>query len=428
MQISNGGKVVLIDDTADEALPLMTAFGKNAIPYLYFDGKPENLPQSPMEGVRFVFLDIELQGMQGQSDKTKASALVGRLKKIISVTNGPFVIIFWTKHSEVIDKIIENCNVASITPKAWVDLDKISCKESDGSIKIEKLSKKIKEKLKHLGAFKLYVEWENVVHSATNKFVTQFSDHIPADEDWCKGTSSLFHKLYTSLTDEQRTRDQLLQFKSACFLLNRSFLDTLQGLTSKDLRLPDDFRLEKGNITSATLAKLNTSLFLIDAILDKPATGYVYIEKDAAIKSLLVDNSFKKGKTPAESELCTIIVTPECDIANEKTLQFFTKDDPPVCHCVHRVVYGIIYPMSCNTFAEEKKLLENKGETSRFQIGPFWFRDKKFIIVINFASLSFKSESKIKSKPIFGLRRDLMFDLQSKAANHVNRLGNFQLN
>ncbi len=116
MHLPKSGRIVLIDDKADEAQPLISSFAINAIPHLYYDGRPEGLPETPLDGIRFVFLDIELQGMQGQNDKTKASALVGRLKKIISISNGPYVIIFWTKHGEVIQRVLENCTSASIPP------------------------------------------------------------------------------------------------------------------------------------------------------------------------------------------------------------------------------------------------------------------------------------------------------------------------
>ena len=46
---------------------------------------------------------------------------------------------------------------------------------------------------------------------------------------------------------------------------------------------------------------------------------------------------------------------------------------------------------------------------------------------LHYATISFISESKFIGEPIFELKRDLLFDLQAKAANHVNRLGNYQL-
>ncbi len=91
MEISNSGRIVIIDDEHNEAFPLMEMLGKEGLPYMYYDGQPNGLPEKPPGGVRFVFLDIELQGMKGQDDKTKASGLIGRLKKIISKQNGPYM-------------------------------------------------------------------------------------------------------------------------------------------------------------------------------------------------------------------------------------------------------------------------------------------------------------------------------------------------
>ena len=95
MNISESGRIVLIDDIRDEIEPVLNSLGNHGIPYIFFDGTQETLPKKPLEGIRFVFLDIKLRGMEGQDNKTIASGGVAILKKIISKDNGPYVIIFW---------------------------------------------------------------------------------------------------------------------------------------------------------------------------------------------------------------------------------------------------------------------------------------------------------------------------------------------
>ena len=55
------GRIVIIDNSIKQALPLMKEFGKLRLSYSYYDGTPENLPQEGSSvDVRLVFLDINL--------------------------------------------------------------------------------------------------------------------------------------------------------------------------------------------------------------------------------------------------------------------------------------------------------------------------------------------------------------------------------
>ncbi len=419
MQLPNGGRIVLIDDTREEAFPLMETFGRYSIPYLYYDGTAGKLPDNPPGGVRFVFLDIELQGMRGQDDKTKASGLTACLKKIISASNGPYVIIFWTKlKQEVIELVIQNCTKAAIPPVSWLDLEKTECIKPDKSYDMQKLSKKLREKLSSIGAFRLYVEWENALHSASKKFICEFSNLVPSGEGWSEGTSALFYKLYKSYVDKNEIQDQAEQFKCACLLMNCSFLDTLQSISATDFQLPDGFRLASGNIDGITLAKLNTSLFLNNSLLSRPATGYVYREENESLQSSLIESLFKKDGSPVEIQLCKIIITPECDLAQNKTLKHRCESKE---RKMHRIIYGLLFP-----FSDDLKSYRKKND-AQFEVGAIWHEGQSYALVLHFSTLSFQHEGELSGNPLFALKRDLVFDIQSKAANHVNRLGNFQL-
>ena len=85
-----------------------------------------------------------------------------------------------------------------------------------------------------------------------------------------------------------------------------------------------------------------------------------------------------------------------------------------------RVVYGVLF--------EHGKINPKKAD-SFFSVEPFRFKDKNHTVVFNFQTMGgVKRDSLKKEAILFGLRRDLLFDIQSKAANHVNRLGNSIIN
>jgi len=410
MLISESGRIVLIDDKRDEIEPVLITLGQYGIPYIYLDGTQETLPENPLKGIRFVFLDIELRGMEGQKDKTKASGVVAVLKKIISEDNGPYVIGFWTAHREVIIPVIENCKTEGISPVTWVDLEKMA--------DVNKITERLQDKLKQIGAFQLYVEWENTVNNASKAFVRTFSSLVKLGSDWSKDTEALFYKLYKAYVEKNELSDKDDQFKCACHLMNRSFLDILENFTRKYLTLPEGFKLENKELASETIAKLNTSLFLSDSILSRHSPGNVYSHNDTTLKESLIQDTFKAGQTPNECSLCMVIISPECDLAQNKIIK--AKGIGETLHPLHRVLFGLKIPSE-----ENGKLRERRD--SDYHIGPIWHEGKSNILMLHFATISFHCESEFPEHPMFALKRDLLFDLQSRAANHVNRLGNYLL-
>ena len=410
MLISENGGIVLIDDKREEIESVLTTLGQYGIPYIYLDGTQATLPQKPIRGIRFVFLDIELRGMEGQKDKTKASGVVAILKKIIPEDNGPYVIGFWTRHEEVIPYVLENCEKEGISPVTYVDLEKLA--------DVDKITERLQEKLRQIGAFQLYVSWENIVNAASKEFVRNFSSLVNLGGDWSNDTEALFYKLYKTYVDKHVLQDKEEQFKCACHLMNRSFLDTLENLTRKELMLPEGFTLNKKEIPGETIAKLNTSLFLSDSVTSRHSPGNIYLHDDTDLKESLIQDIYKQGQSPVECELCMVLISPECDLAQNKIVKKIVTGG--ISHPLHRVLFGLKIP------TEEINKLRDQRD-SNYRIGPIWHNEKSNTLIFHFATMSFHSEGDLTQPPLFTLQRDLLFDLQSKAANHVNRLGNYLL-
>jgi hypothetical protein len=434
MQLPNSGRIVVIDDNAKEIQPLLFALGRATVPYIYYDGSKENLPPpgKPPGGVRFLFLDIELHGMAGQSRKTKASGITAILKRIISDSNGPYVIIFWTKHDGTIDAVLENCTTSKIPPVAWINMEKNrwlkSVENGAGEIsdsskdKIDQISEALNEKLKAVDAFRLYIEWENILHSSSKQFIAEFSSLVPAGDKWSRDTSILFYNLYKTFVEKNVSDDQTEQFRCACHLMNLSFLDTLENKTNTELQIPEGFNLKQGAISDETKAKLNSSLFIGTNILERPSTGNIYSVTKKSLLDCLKDSIFKPDQIPDQTKLCCVIITPECDLAQNKTILIAGPRDEK--YRMHRVVYGVYFPTS-----EKRKELNSRvnWNDACYDIGPLWYGKQRLKIVFHSSTLAILPENRFSGTPLFRIKRDLLFDLQSKTANHVNRLGNYQL-
>ena len=55
------GRIAIIDDVIEQALPLMRVLSKNRIPYVFYKGnRMEDLPDKPDNDIRILFLDLKL--------------------------------------------------------------------------------------------------------------------------------------------------------------------------------------------------------------------------------------------------------------------------------------------------------------------------------------------------------------------------------
>ncbi|MDD3535067.1 MAG: hypothetical protein PHC50_02850 [Candidatus Cloacimonetes bacterium] len=402
MYLTNSGRIVIIDDKLNEVLPLMVSLSKMGAPYYYFSGEEDDLPKAPMNGIRFVFLDIELDGFGGRDEKSMASSLVSKLSKIISKENGPFTVIFWTKHQEIIENVINYCKKAEIPPIHYVDLEKTTCAANS----YHDLPIFINDKLKENGALLSLVQWENLVHKSCSDFVHDFSSLVQVDEEWSSKISGILYGMAQADLG-QNTNDNDTNFKAALRLLNQSFDDILHKLTNNDLSCPDGFELQYRKLEEEIKAKINNWLFIDSNTHESIRTGDVMKCKteDDCVKS--VKKYFNVQQ--ADGVLCHIdvVITSECDIAQKKTLK--TKDN----ETIHRVLKGLI-------LANDTKIKKTQAIEC---FGPFLYDNKIAQICLHLGTTMLASESDLEV-PEFRIRRALSNEIQAKTSCYLNRVGN----
>lgn len=415
------GRVVIIDDKYEEIEDFLNFFNQKGVSYLYYDGSKQNLPSNPLEGIRYLFLDLEL--FPGTiSDKNRISVIVGTVLNIISQSNGPYIVLFWTQHSEDIGSIKSFLNDSKIPPAQYVNLEKNTfLREKD---KFKYVEQKLNEAIQTIEAIDLYIQWEEVLKKASCKFITELFNLIPINEDtWSENTYALFYKLYKTFVEKNITDDNYYQFKAACHLLNRSFLDYLEKETDHVV-LPEKFDLKDKELDEAVVAKFNRSLFFQHYKPYNKKTGACYKVDDEEFLKALKNDIFKESKVPEQSCLIKTVITPECDIAQNKLLKI-NNDEKSLF--LHRLIYGVLQEVDDISYIEFKKWIKDSNKESKFIVKPFLYSDNRAVIIYHFSSLSTEAMDISENEPDFVLQRDLLFDLQSKASNHLNRLGNFML-
>ncbi|GEM_PF-1511847 len=435
MILSNSGRIVVVDNKFDEVNSLLKAFANQGVPYIYTDGSLGYLPAEPLVGVRYVFLDIELNGMQGQNDKTKASGLMQVLEKIIDKNNGPYVILFWTTHEEVIGNVLKNCFKSGIAPVANINLQKKDFYKPDNDksdvpiLDVEALLERIESELSSVPAFQLINQWENAASTASVDFINTLTSYFETEgENWSEHISCIFHKLYKAYAGERECADTLSEFKHACYLINRSYFDTLESSIDKNLHLPEKFKLINGKIPPKVIAKINTTLLInYHGISEIPLGGVYSITNKDDLKKHITDHVFlKKLEQPSQSDiiLCRIVITPECLFAQDKMLKG-KKNDDTYCY-YHRVIYALLWKAS-DPYDKKKEDSRQKRSDSIFTIGPIYHDESMYMLSCHFSSIDLCLSDELQQDSIFSLRREIFSDLKSKAASHVSRLGNSQI-
>lgn len=102
MNIPQNGRIVIIDDKIDQALPLINVLAQRRCPYSYFSGELKYLPDegANLNDVRILFLDINLIDDKIHTDKELASRLIPVLQRIISKDNYPYILIYWSRNEK----------------------------------------------------------------------------------------------------------------------------------------------------------------------------------------------------------------------------------------------------------------------------------------------------------------------------------------
>ncbi|MFZ2782194.1 MAG: hypothetical protein WAZ31_09160, partial [Rectinemataceae bacterium] len=360
-------------------------------------------------------------------------------------------------HPDVINKVIKYLQSQKMAPIGYVDLEKPS-DSTRLELTMETLSVRIKEKLVDIEALSYFIEWENMVSSSSSGFVNEISSILEMNADpkaWSGQAALLLGNLYGAYSGtDELSESAKTNIVGATLLLNQSYMDNLDKAVVSSLS-GETFPLIPGKLSGDQLGKINSKLFFDFSPPQDFELGSVFFPSDeAGIFKAMLEWTFNKGKYPPEAALCGMIVTPSCDLAWGKYLKTVENNQRLL-----RILWGICFPVTtkndlCQILksatqirkiqelvakndkieASLKKQIErldaNRKSDSLFCTEPFWFEEKgkNYMIIFHYGSLSskwFDGEHAPEIK--FAINEHLVFDIQSKMANHANRLGNFML-
>lgn len=386
-----GARVLLIDDTLEEAIPVIKACSKRGIPVAYFDGNISDLPveTEKLTGVRLAILDMDLGGV-GDTDDNKISTLVAMLQGILTADNGPYTIVAWTKHVDLVDLLqdklftlyqaADNQDKVPL-PVICIRLEKKDFKTKADTFDVEKLSSSIEKELGKSIPLSVMQAWEERCARAASGVTNSLSEMVAPQGDtlghWRESWIKNYFNVLTSLAKEEVGDDNLNAetfLKSLFGALNPLHVDFLEKNQLPLPDLPDGlFPLPKPSKKDSNplAGKINTRLHISFENVDQFSPGNIYKLADhpkmvpVTPKSIFDDliQPDLKDKDDVFNKVTPILleVSAACDYAQAKIK-------------LTRFIAGMIIPIE-----ETNKF--KKPDGFLLQLALFWI-DKKDCLVL----------------------------------------------
>lgn len=295
--LPESGSVVVIDDQINEALPIIKLLSKKGIASTYYSGSNDDeLPASPLQKIRIVFLDLQL--FPSNDAHVIATNLVNKLKKIVSAQNGPYLLIIWSQKRSLYGEQLRveiNKPEHNIVPASILEFEKSDClkemsNEEDNEELIEDIGdklkdrfpeddynfiidsvrnsvtekanvdilyeanenafniieKNIKEKLVQAGAFHLFVLWENIINRSSGVMIEKLSSSAPMDKEWERNMGSIFYQMGKARVSKSEN-DPNVFLKESLKTFNYSFIDTVENNISAE-PFPEHIKVNEENL------------------------------------------------------------------------------------------------------------------------------------------------------------------------------------
>ncbi len=384
MSLPLNGRIAIIDNELEQALPLMKVFAKNNLPYVFYKG--DNVAFLPDENSRFndirlLFLDINLLNSRTASVKEVKSSLYSVLRTVISESNFPYSLIYWSRqeneYAGVVEGLFENelkdRKPINIIPFVKSDFfPNFSDVEVDNEID---LIAEIERVINAQHSYSYLLEWENIVHKAADKTLQEVFSSYHQFKDWTNNANYILEKLgnsylgkhYTDSSPEDKIKASFISFNSVFKdTLEHSVYNTaipnIQNLTydpakveskvstiNQKLNLSIDVKniAESGNIIVleepdnlfGTLLNRLLSFFQLKNHLRFQNKE---IKEDELKK--IADKEHKKIKKQIKESWVklAVVVTPVCDFVQKENKIY------------DRIVKGLLIPAEYKGFIDEK--------------------------------------------------------------------------
>jgi hypothetical protein len=237
MILPNNGKVIIIDDQPKDVIELIAALSKEKVPFVHYKEEDlSDLPESPIDNVRLIFLDLELITDTYVDSKNITAPIKTRLIRVIK-PNTPYALVIWSKkESTYKDALIADFegDFRSYKPIFYTSLPKSEIVAKTGAI--TRIREELGREIAKFKSFNVFLIWEAIVNDSSGKLTNDLTNLFPADADWDKKTKYLLYKL--ALAYSGKAADGFppeKQVKNALYTLTLSISETIESSVDKQI-------------------------------------------------------------------------------------------------------------------------------------------------------------------------------------------------
>jgi hypothetical protein len=400
---------------------------------------PEDIPGKPMKGVRIAFFDIDINPSGGGSDGRRYNDLANAIKQFIDFSNGPFVLIFWTKNKEEIDRLKEYISeVHQDCPRPFLvsHIDK-----ADFTISPQENLQQILDD----PILELLFDFEGRAFEAASETISQIYDIIPKDADgWGENEffkanfERVFSKIATSSlgfghaqkNPDKAVYEALIPVLSHKIVSNNSkgnkwalYLNTLKNATTSNIEVPN-FKYSSLN-----------SIFHLDTTsqIDHSTRGAVFVynydyrvtarsrldffeelnkqSKDVFSRFVQFNDTISEGEKDSirgKTKFVIIEISAVCDYSQNKLRN-------------HKFVLALLTPAIKNNQINGA-LINEAVFYKDLPVLHFDGNDYRLWVNFNFSVSDFQITNNI-GDPLFILKKEIVDMIGNRYANHVSRIG-----
>jgi len=456
--IPRHSRVGAIDDVEDHLQKIVWGLGKAgfcAIPFLFEDGKLGNPPDQPLPGLRIVFSDIHMVGGGPQNEKLHAANIIQCLKKIVS--DGPYVLIFWSQFPEESDRIAkliqDRAPDAKLTPPiGYAAIDKnqvfnLSPGNGSDAFDANRLRDLILEKIKNFKTLAVAASWEDRAARAAARTTDRLFDLVKASANPTDDWEKLLAFLTCEAVGQQEAIDGLTGALDAALLPlledQLSLIGNEPKPAAEDIQGLVDIVSAVGSPkcpASVATSQLNTSYLIeefgpdaetnmwVRGTVTELGSGFVnsgpFVNAFGLDDAALIRQEFSTRELDDEEKRVTklhvVELGPECDHVQGKV-------------STHRYLLALLVPGSligAFTGADKGKRLHSSPRYrngSVMDIGNVSLKTTPprewHLLVSCRCFMALAAKTGIDGKPKFRLRRALLEEVAHHYATHARRPG-----
>lgn len=427
--LKDNNNIVIIDDNPDDIERLANIFHSHGIGCRSIVSDGFNMLEEPLKGVKIAFVDMNYSNTG--SDTAMFATLCQVLSTTISKDNGPFILIFWTTHTNDIELFKEYVNrddtyktlpnLVSIVP-----LDKSQFETEAADDLDETLNRICSEPIANC-LFSLGDELQSAAEDCLYNIVSL----VKREEPWGDNTvyTDKIKELFSKIAIQTAGLDNGIKMPDIAIKesLGPVFMYNLLNNDSKvwnsflGLRIEDKEKYGKCSVAEYA-PQLNTYYHIDQNVTDVEARGVVRLidcddeyfkNKIGQTKDDWVVNALFKGKNPfAQSyKIVAIEYSSACDFAQNKNR-------------LRRYIMGVL--CSKRDFDAAKKKAKSIGENLCPLDFSFIHDSKESGIIIDLNS-SINEDNKdlfgILGNPLFKFKQDVINKITEQHANHESRFG-----